>query len=123
MLMLYSSSPLAHLSLQELPPYIIFSYLQRPPADPTTNKQPRTRMHALTDIKPTALASLAKGTPLLTYSKPIKEVMPKEGKDGKTRECWVVPSLRAEGTGGVGWALPAVKVTQKLVGGRGWVVE
>jgi len=49
--------------------------------------------------------------------------MPKEGKDGKTRECWVVPSLRSEGTGGVGWALPAVKVTQKLVGGKGWTVE
>lgn len=80
-------------------------------------------MHALTDISSTALASLAKGTPLLTYSKPIKEVMPKEGEGGKTRECWVIPSLRAEGTGGVGWALPAVKVKQKKVTGRGWVVE
>lgn len=84
-------------------------------------------MHALTDIKGKQLASLAKGTPLLTYSKPIKEVMPKMGKDKdgntKERECWVIPSLRAEGTGGVGWALPAVLVKQKLVAGRGWVVE
>lgn len=82
-------------------------------------------MHALTDIKGKQLASLAKGTPLLTYSKPIKEVMPKMGKaaDGKERECWVIPSLRAEGIGGVGWALPAVLVKQKLVAGRGWIVE
>lgn len=80
-------------------------------------------MHALTDIKPNALSSLTKNTPLITYSKPIKEVMPKEGEDKKTRECWVIPSLRAEGIGGVGWALPAMKVTQKNVVGRGWVVQ
>ena len=90
-------------------------------------------MHALTDLKGKQLAALAKGTSLLTYSKPIKEVMPKMGKSGKDgkagdvnskeRECWVIPSLRAEGTGGIGWALPAVLVKQRLVAGRGWVVE
>ena len=51
--------------------------------------------------------------------------MPKmgTGKDEKTRECWVIPSLRSEGTGGVGWALPAILVKQKLIAGRGWVVK
>jgi ATP-dependent RNA helicase DHX37/DHR1 len=80
-------------------------------------------MHALTDIKGKQIAALAKGTPLLSYSKPIKEVMPKMGARGDVRECWVIPSLKPEGSGGLGWALPAVKVTQKNIPGRGWIVE
>ena len=80
-------------------------------------------MHALTDIKPTQIAALAKGTPLITYSKPIKEVASKTEGKPNVRECWVIPSLRAESTGGQGWPLPAVKVTQKKVPGRGWIVE
>lgn len=39
------------------------------------------------------------------------------------RECWVIPYLRAEGGGGVGWPLPARKVVQRKIAGRGWVVE
>lgn len=49
--------------------------------------------------------------------------MPKSGKEEKVRECWVIPVLRAEGTGGVGWSLPSVLVKQRLQPGRGWVVE
>lgn len=80
-------------------------------------------MHALTDITGNQLAALAKGTPLLYYGKPIKEVMPKESAAGDSRECWVIPYLRAEGSGGIGWPLPARKVVQKKVAGRGWIVE
>ncbi|PMD43003.1 DEAH-box RNA helicase [Hyaloscypha variabilis F] len=123
---IHPSSPLAHISPQECPEYIVYSYLQRAtPAAATPEKIPKTRMHALTDITGGQLAALAKGTPLLHYGKPIKEVMPKtkgEG-DAKVRECWVIPYLRAEGTGGIGWPLPARKVTQKKIPGRGWVVE
>jgi ATP-dependent RNA helicase DHX37/DHR1 len=123
---IHPSSPLAHISPQECPEYIIYSYLQRPPpqpsaADPNVMRIPKTRMHALTDISGAMLAGLAKGTPLLSYGKPIKEVMPKDGEG--TRECWVVPYLRAEGGGGVGWPLPARKVVQRKVPGKGWVVE
>ncbi|PQE21569.1 hypothetical protein CJF32_00004231 [Rutstroemia sp. NJR-2017a WRK4] len=126
---IHPASPLAHLSPKECPEYIIYSYLQRPPADPNTpHKKPKTRMHALTDVSGGQLAALAKGTSLLEYGKPIKEVMPKgklpgKGEDGETRECWVVPYLRAEGTGGMGWPLPARKVVQRKVKGKGWVVE
>jgi ATP-dependent RNA helicase DHX37/DHR1 len=123
---IHPSSPLAHVSPQECPEYIIYSYLQRAaPAAAATEKIPKTRMHALTDISGGQIAALAKGTPLLSYGKPIKEVMPKvkgEG-NGNMRECWVIPYLRAEGTGGLGWPLPARKVTQKKMPGRGWVVE
>ncbi|PMD28632.1 P-loop containing nucleoside triphosphate hydrolase protein [Hyaloscypha hepaticicola] len=123
---IHPSSPLAHVSPQECPEYIVYSYLQRvAPAAATPEKIPKTRVHALTDITGGQLAALAKGTPLLHYGKPIKEVMPKtKGEnDSKVRECWVIPYLRAEGTGGIGWPLPARKVTQKKIPGRGWVVE
>jgi ATP-dependent RNA helicase DHX37/DHR1 len=125
---IHPSSPLAHISTQECPEYIVYSYLQRAASpSPTVEKAGRTRMHALTDISGGQLASLAKGTPLLQYGKPIKEVMPRAraGEQGQenVRECWVVPYLKAEGTGGLGWPLPARKVTQRKVPGRGWVVE
>ena len=123
---IHPSSPLAHVSPQECPEYVVYSYLQRPaPSPATSNKIPKTRMHALTDITGGQLAALAKGTPLLTYGKPIKEVMPKMKGEGfaNERECWVIPYLRAEGTGGIGWSLPARKVTQKKIPGKGWVVE
>jgi ATP-dependent RNA helicase DHX37/DHR1 len=128
---IHPSSPLAHISPQECPDYIIYSYLQR--STPSTvqlasgdmkTKIPKTRMHALTDITGAQLAALAKGTPLISYGKPIKEVKGgQEGGKGDVRECWVIPYLRAEGAGGLGWPLPARRVVQRKVPGRGWVVE
>jgi ATP-dependent RNA helicase DHX37/DHR1 len=123
---IHPSSPLAHRSIQECPKFIVYSYLQRAAPNPAKpDKAPKTRMHALTDIEEGQLAALAKGTPLLHYGKPIKEVMPKMKGEGNAnvRECWVIPYLRAEGMGGVGWPLPARKVTQRKIPGRGWVVE
>jgi ATP-dependent RNA helicase DHX37/DHR1 len=121
---IHPSSPLAHLSVDECPDYVVYSYLQRAGnvlAD--EEKRPKTRMHALTDVTGGQLAALAKGTPLIGYGKPIKEVKGSEGEGGKTREVWVVPYLRAEGVGGMGWPLPARKVKQRKVPGKGWVVE
>ncbi|KAJ1329124.1 ATP-dependent RNA helicase DHX37/DHR1 [Microdochium nivale] len=119
---IHPSSCLAHQSLQELPEYIIYSNLQRAAPSPEMLKKPKTRMIALTDITGAQLAALAKGTPLLDYGKPIKEVKVEPGQT--TRECWVVPYLRAESAGGgIGWPLPARKVKQKKVPGRGWVTE
>jgi ATP-dependent RNA helicase DHX37/DHR1 len=120
---IHPSSPLAHLSTQECPEFIVYSYLQR--TSPTVSgKMPKTRMNALTDIPGSHLAALAKGTPLLYYGKPIKEVKSASNSDLRNiRECWVIPYLRPEGSGVIGWPLPARKVTQKRVPGRGWVVE
>ncbi|KAL7625137.1 putative ATP-dependent RNA helicase DHR1 [Parahypoxylon ruwenzoriense] len=120
---IHPSSLLAHFSPQECPEYIVYSNLQRAAAstfDPTA-KKPKTRMLALTDVTGAQLSALAKGTPLLSYGKPIKETAANQAAD--TRECWVVPYLRAEGTGGQGWPLPVKKVTQKKVPGKGWVTE
>ncbi|CAM1508196.1 Fc.00g050440.m01.CDS01 [Cosmosporella sp. VM-42] len=119
---IHPTSPLAHLSTQECPEYIVYSYLQRASsASIDSEKKPKTRMHALTDVTGGQLGALAKGTPLVTYGKPIKEIKTTEG--GTLRECWVVPYLRAEATGGQGWPLPAKKVKQRKVAGKGWVVE
>ena len=119
---IHPSSPLAHLSTQECPEYVVYSYLQRA-SSTVPGKIPKTRMNALTDIPGGQLAALAKGTPLLYYGKPIKEVKISKSELGNERECWVIPYLRPEGSGAIGWPLPARKVTQKKVPGRGWVVE
>ncbi|EFY91779.1 DEAH-box RNA helicase [Metarhizium acridum CQMa 102] len=123
---IHPTSPLAHCSTQECPEYIVYSYLQRTTQSGLdASKKPKTRMHALTDVTGGQLSGLAKGTPLLSYGKPIKEVKPPaaSGEGSMTRECWVIPYLRAENTGGQGWPLPAKKVKQKKVPGKGWIVE
>ncbi|CRK22895.1 hypothetical protein BN1708_013534 [Verticillium longisporum] len=116
---LHPSSPLAHMSPQELPEYVVYAYLQRATHGVDPTKTPKTRMHALTDVTGGQLAGLAKGTPLLTYGKPVKEVR----ATAMEREVWVVPYLRAEGVGGSGWPLPMKKVIEKREVGKGWVVQ
>ncbi|KAL7791401.1 P-loop containing nucleoside triphosphate hydrolase protein [Trichoderma ceciliae] len=124
---IHPTSSLAHVSPQECPEYIVYAFLQRatPSGALESEKKPKTRMHALTDVTAGQLAGLAKGTPLISYGKPIKEVKAQSlAADGATtRECWVVPYLRAENTAGLGWPLPAQKVKQRKVAGKGWVVE
>ncbi|KAK4217069.1 P-loop containing nucleoside triphosphate hydrolase protein [Rhypophila decipiens] len=122
---IHPSSPLSHLTVAECPEYIIYGHLQRAGnvLEDGVSKKPKTRMHALTDLTGGQVAALAKGTPLLTYGKPIKELKPAEvGAGAQTREVVCIPYLRAEGTGGLGWPLPARKVVQKRVPGKGWVV-
>ncbi|KAI8255088.1 putative ATP-dependent RNA helicase [Colletotrichum sp. SAR11_239] len=115
---LHPSSPMSHLSPAECPEWVVYSHLQRATqGDP--GKTPKTRMHTLTDVTGGQLASLAKGTPLVSYGKPVKEI----SSTASTREVWVVPYLRAEGVGGQGWPLPMKKVTQRKVAGKGWIVE
>lgn len=119
---IHPGSPLAHLSPAECPEYVVYAHLQRGQAGGAQGeRRAKTRMHALTDILGGQVASLAKRTPLISYGKPIKEVSVKEG--GKLREVLVRPYLRAEGTGGMGWPLPARKVTQRRIPGKGWIVE
>ena len=135
---IHPSSILAHLPIKDLPPYIIYSHLQRAapstitissPSDPTpTNiNPPKTRMHALTPITAKQILGLAKSTPLLRYGKPIGKIVEHENMDGgdgmRRRECWVGVELVGE-KGRGGWPLPAVKVVQRRDGRRGeWVVE
>ncbi|KAI8226329.1 putative ATP-dependent RNA helicase [Colletotrichum sp. SAR 10_96] len=89
---LHPSSPMSHLSPAECPEWVVYSHLQRA-TQGDTGKTPKTRMHTLTDVTGGQLASLAKGTPLVSYGKPVKEI----SSTASTREVWVVPYLRAEG--------------------------
>lgn len=76
-------------------------------------------MHALAAVTGKQIAGLAKGTPLLVYGKPIGKI---EEGEGRTRTCWVVPSLVGE-KGSLGWPLPAQKVLQRKDAKGEWVVE
>ena len=110
---IHPSSVLAHHHPSKLPQYIIYAHLQRSAAG--TGK---VRMLPLTPISAAQLSPLTQGTPLLTYSKPVKE--PRELESG-TREVWVVPSLRGP-QGSLGWPLPARRVVQRKANGV-WVME
>ncbi|KAI9753028.1 MAG: hypothetical protein M4579_005370 [Chaenotheca gracillima] len=111
---IHPSSVLSYRSVADAPQYIIYSHLQR------SAGSSKIRMHPLTPIFGAQLAALARDTPLLSYSKPIKQVAVKETEDGK-REVWVVPTLRGS-SGGQGWPLPAEKIVQKRFKGV-WLRE
>ena len=117
---IHPSSVLAHMAVKSLPTYIVYSHLQRStPATIDGAKKPRTRMHALAAVTGKQIAGLAKGTPLLVYGKPIGKI---EEGEGRTRTCWIVPSLVGE-KGSLGWPLPAQKVLQRKDAKGEWVVE
>ncbi|KAF4120556.1 ATP-dependent RNA helicase DHX37/DHR1 [Geosmithia morbida] len=119
---IHPESPMAHLSTQECPGYIVYAYLQRSaPSGLDSTKKPKTRMHSLTDLTAKQLFGLVKGTPLVSYGKPIKEVRTWVADGTSMRESWVVPYVRSESTHGQGWPMPATKLKQKKTI-KGWVV-
>ena len=87
-------------------------------------------MKPLTPITGAQLATLGHGTPLVTYGKPIREIMPKDVVGDGTgarevvvkKEAWVVPTMGGAPGMGLGWPLPAKKVVLKRVKGV-WVVD
>ncbi|KAK5137082.1 hypothetical protein LTR08_001091 [Meristemomyces frigidus] len=116
----HPSSVLSHLSVKEMPKYIIYSHLSRAaPATIDSAKVPRTRMHPLTTARAEQLARLAEGTPLLEMGKPIGKI--EELAVGR-RQCWVSVALRSPVGAGASWPLGAWKVVQKR-GKREWEVE
>lgn len=71
------------------------------------------------------VTALAKGTSLLTHSKPLGgKVDVQATEDGKVRkEVWVQRMLRREGAAGeLGWELGVEKVAMIKKGG-GWIVD
>ncbi|KAK0336444.1 putative ATP-dependent RNA helicase DHR1 [Friedmanniomyces endolithicus] len=106
----HPSSVLAHLSVKEMPGYIVYSHLSRAaPATIDSGKIPRTRIHPLTAVSAQVLAALAEGTPLLEMGKPIGKI----GElGGGRRQCWVSMSLKAP-SGSNNWPLSAWKVVQR----------
>lgn len=114
---IHPSSVLA--SQSSYPEYLVYSELKKSVS--TTGK---VRMRPLTSITGSQLATLAKGTPLITYSKPLDHVPPKvlPGTFGSRRECWVIPRIGgAIGKSELGWPLPAKKIVQKREDGK-WII-
>lgn len=119
----HPSSILAHLPVKELPTYVVYSHLQRgTPSTIEGAKKPRTRMHSLAAVSGKQIAGLALGTPLLEHGKPIGKLEETASEHGKTRTCWVVPSLVGV-KGRTGWPLPAQKVVQRRDERGEWLVE
>ncbi|KAF3925550.1 hypothetical protein ABW21_db0201924 [Orbilia brochopaga] len=105
------------------PEFIVYSEMQRA----TTSG--KVRIRPLTALTGRQLANLAKGSPLLTFSKPLDRPAPIVKADaetgGITRECWVVPRFGAAvGRAEQGWTLPPRRVTQrKAVGSSLWTTD
>lgn len=121
---LHPSSLLSRTPVPKLPPYIIYSHLQRAtPATISGSKTPKTRMFPLTPVTRPQLVNIAIGTPLLGVSKPMGMAADLgKGADGKERrECDVEISLLGR-KGSVGWGLGVRRVVQRREG-VGWKVE
>ncbi|KAK4631557.1 Putative ATP-dependent RNA helicase [Fulvia fulva] len=116
----HPSSLLAKLSIHEMPDYIVYTNLSRAAATTVEGKQKRTRMHPLTTAGPLLLSSLAEGSPLLEFGKPIGKIEEKDA--GRTRVCFVGTALRDPNTAGTTWPMKAWKVQQTRKG-KEWVVE
>lgn len=115
---IHPSSVLA--SQSSYPEYLIYQELKK-----SSSLTGKIRMKPLTPVGGAHLAVLAKGTQLITYSKPLDHIPPKILPDsmGRRREAWVIPRIGgAIGKSELGWALPARKVVQKKEGNT-WVVE
>ncbi|KAJ6264788.1 hypothetical protein Dda_0940 [Drechslerella dactyloides] len=105
------------------PEFIVYSEMHRA----TTSG--KVRIRPLTALTGRQLANLAKGSPLLTFSKPLDRPTPIVKTDGETggitRECWVVPRFGAAvGRAEQGWTLPPRRVTQKKAAGSSvWTTD
>ena len=118
---IHPSSPMSRLSAPECPDYIIYRALQRPANFASSRASlSRKRMLPLTDITARQLVALARDTPLLKWTKPIKEISTDDG--GLVREGWFAPEMKIPGATMVAWPLPMIRVRQRKVGGKGWVV-
>lgn len=80
---------------------------------------PKARMRSLVDITPKALGNVAKTSELITYSKPLGYPYAPKLINSSKRTCYVVPRIGAAvGSGGVGWDLPPIQVTQNRINGQ-----
>ncbi|KAK6350728.1 putative ATP-dependent RNA helicase DHR1 [Orbilia javanica] len=111
-----------HQNKDFFPEFIVYSEMHR---GATSGK---VRIKPLTALTGQQLSNLAKGSPLLTFSKPLDKPAPIVKIDetgGITRECWVVPRFGAAvGKAEQGWTLPPRRVTQKKAPGSAvWTTE
>ncbi|KAK6541656.1 putative ATP-dependent RNA helicase DHR1 [Orbilia ellipsospora] len=105
-----------HQNQKFFPEFVVYSEMHRAA---TSGK---VRIRPLTALTGQQLSNLAKGSPLLTFSKPLDKPAPIVKLDdetgGITRECYVIPRFGAAvGRAEMGWTLPVRKVTQRKAPG------
>ncbi|KAK6362029.1 putative ATP-dependent RNA helicase DHR1 [Orbilia blumenaviensis] len=103
-----------HQNRNFFPEFIVYSEMHR---GATSGK---VRIRPLTALTGQQLSNLAKGSPLLSFSKPLDKPAPIVKGDetgGITRECWVIPQFGASVGAELGWTLPPRRVTQKKAPG------
>ncbi|ODV62995.1 ATP-dependent RNA helicase ECM16 [Ascoidea rubescens DSM 1968] len=108
------------------PPYLVYQTvnLSSSKSSLEDNRNRKKRINVLCDIDGKALTNIGKLSSLVTYSKPLgPPYEPKYSENNiNERICYVVPRFGAAiGSGGVGWDLPVVKVTQERINGV-WTV-
>jgi ATP-dependent RNA helicase DHX37/DHR1 len=118
---LHPSSVLTRTASEKLPKYIVYSHLQQSVASQVGDESTKIRMFPLTTTGDLQLAALARGSPLLTYGRPIGKIESLGGFPER-RECVVVPALVGR-AGSTGWPLTAQKVVQVKDSKVGWVIE
>lgn len=99
-----------HNRTQKPPEYLVYETLD------LNDDRTRVRMRPLTDIDGRLLANVAKGTPLLAYSKPLGPPYAPEVLSASKQRCYVVPRFGGQGSA-VSWDLPVVRVIQEKIGG------
>ena len=108
------------------PSYLVYQVLNQTSKLQTAeqgSRPVRLRMRPLVDLSARQLANIARGSLLLTYSKPLGHPYAPKQLSATRRECYVVPRYGAAlGDGGLGWDLPPEKIIQVRKQGR-WVVE
>ena len=128
---IHPSSVLARQPYKDLPPYLVYTHLQRSQARHISNsREPstKTRMFPLTPIDREQLVDLAKDTALLEIGKPLMNVKAKivdlKGIP-KRRECWVTAEVKGGVGSGFGWPMPPIRVRQVMdvKTASGWRVE
>lgn len=101
-------------------PYLVYQSLSSK-SNSADDEPSKIRMTPLVDISGKQLTNIAKSSGLITYSKPLGHPYAPKNITPTKRECYVVPRFGAlVGSGGVGWDLPAIKVTQEKRNGS-WV--
>jgi ATP-dependent RNA helicase DHX37/DHR1 len=103
---IHPNSALAKLSTA--PEYIVYSDLRE------SQNNGRLRLLPLTTVAAREIEPLAKGTPLIQYSKPLNYPPPRLFSENGVmkKEAYVVPRLGIQGRG---WELPSIKRIESLV--------
>jgi len=103
---IHPNSAMAKLSVA--PDYVVYGDLRE------SQHNGRLRLLPLTDVAGRDIEALARGTPLINYSKPLNYPPPRIFSENGVmkREVYVVPRFGIQGRG---WELPSVKRVESLV--------